>query len=105
MKYAIIEASGKQLWIEPGKFYDINYIGGEPGDTIIFNRVLLTNYDNKIEIGQPCIKSINIKAQILKHVKGPKTIVFKMKQKKNRKTKQGHRQKLTRLLIHNINQN
>ncbi len=24
MIYAIIEASGKQIWVEPGKFYDLN---------------------------------------------------------------------------------
>ena len=103
MTYAIIEASGKQLWIEPGRFYDINYIAGEPGDTVIFNRVLLIKENDKIEIGQPCIESRKVKAKILKHIRGTKTIIFKMKQKKNKKTKQGHRQKLTRLLIQNIN--
>nr|QJH88199.1 ribosomal protein L21 [Pterocladia lucida] len=102
MAYAIIEASGKQLWIETGKFYDINYINGEPGDIIQFNRVLLKNKKGKIEIGQPCIHSAHIKAEILKHLKGKKVTVFKMKSKKNSRTKQGHRQKLTRLLIKEI---
>lgn len=102
MNYAIIEASGKQLWIEEGKFYDLNYIPGEPGDLIKLNKILLINNKNNIQIGHPCLTSITIKAKILRHVKGKKISVFKIKPKKNNKLKQGHRQKLTRLLIEKI---
>nr|YP_010903785.1 ribosomal protein L21 [Hypnea musciformis]WCH56836.1 ribosomal protein L21 [Hypnea musciformis] len=102
MNYAIIEASGKQLWIEEGKFYDLNYIPGEPGDLIKLNKILLVNNNNNIQIGNPCLKSIRIKATILRHVKGKKITVFKIKPKKNNKSKKGHRQKLTRLLIKQI---
>ena len=102
MKYAIIETSGKQLWIEPGKFYDVNHIDGEPGDTVHFNRVLFMKKEDTINIGKPCLNFTQIKGKILKHLKGKKIIVFKMKAKKNNRTKQGHRQKLTRVLIEEI---
>nr|YP_063528.1 ribosomal protein L21 [Gracilaria tenuistipitata var. liui]Q6B932.1 RecName: Full=Large ribosomal subunit protein bL21c; AltName: Full=50S ribosomal protein L21, chloroplastic [Gracilaria tenuistipitata var. liui]AAT79603.1 50S ribosomal protein L21 [Gracilaria tenuistipitata var. liui] len=99
MLYAIIEADGKQMWIEPGKYYDVNYIPGEPGDYIQFNKVLVLRQENDIYVGKPCIQSIIIKAKILKHLKSKKITVFKIKPKKNSRKKQGHRQKLTRLLI------
>lgn len=102
MKYAIIEAGGKQIWIEQGKFYDVNYIHSQPGDIVQLKRVLLANSNNKIHIGYPCINKIFIQAKIIKHLKAKKINVFKMKPKKNKKSKQGHRQKLTRLLIENI---
>nr|YP_009732218.1 50S ribosomal protein L21 [Gracilaria spinulosa]QHS70788.1 50S ribosomal protein L21 [Gracilaria spinulosa] len=102
MVYAIIEADGKQIWVEPGKYYDINYIPGEPGDYIQFNKVLILKQKNSIKIGKPCVQSVTIKAQILKHIKGKKITVFKTKSKKNSRKKQGHRQKLTRLLIDKI---
>nr|YP_009732481.1 50S ribosomal protein L21 [Gracilaria textorii]QHS70990.1 50S ribosomal protein L21 [Gracilaria textorii] len=102
MVYAIIEADGKQIWVEPGKYYDINYIPGEPGDYIQFNKVLILKQENSIKIGKPCIQSVVIKAKILKHIKGKKITVFKTKAKKNSRKKQGHRQKLTRLLIEKI---
>ena len=102
MTYAIIEAGGKQIWIKPGEFYDINHINAEPGDTIKLNRILLTNIENRITIGNPCIKSAVIQAKVLKHLKNKKIIVFKMKAKKNVKTKKGHRQNLTRILIEKI---
>ena len=43
MKYAIVEISGKQFWIETGKYYDFNRIPTELGKNITLNRVLLLN--------------------------------------------------------------
>nr|QVY58016.1 50S ribosomal protein L21 [Betaphycus gelatinus] len=102
MRYAIIESCGKQIWVEEGKFYDLNHIPGEPGDSIKLNRVLLLNQEGKIQIGQPCLNNITIEATILRHLKNKKITVFKVKAKKNNKIKQGHRQKLTRLFIEKI---
>nr|YP_009295565.1 ribosomal protein L21 [Mastocarpus papillatus]AOL58049.1 ribosomal protein L21 [Mastocarpus papillatus] len=102
MTYAIIDAGGKQIWIQAGRFYDLNYIKGEPGDVINLNRVLLINQEGNIRIGTPCIKSITIQAKILKHLKSKKITILKMKPKKNYRRKQGHRQQLTRLLIQDI---
>lgn len=102
MKYAIIEAGGKQMWVKPGQFYDINHVAAQPGDIIKLNRVLVVNINSKILIGKPCIKNLYIKAKILKHVKAKKHIIFKMKAKKNQQTKRGHRQNMTRILIEQI---
>nr|YP_010198901.1 ribosomal protein L21 [Hydropuntia urvillei]UAD88350.1 ribosomal protein L21 [Hydropuntia urvillei] len=99
MTYAIIEADGKQIWIEPGKYYDLNYIPGQPGDYIKFNKVLLLKQKNFIYLGKPCIESVVVKAKILKHLKGKKITVLKTKPKKNSKKKMGYRQLLTRLLV------
>lgn len=102
MTYAITEISGKQIWVEPGRFYDVNKIKGNPGDTIILKRVLLYQKDGTLEIGQPCIKNTYVKTKILKHLTGHKITVFKMKPKKNMKVKKGHRQNCTRLLVQEI---
>ena len=49
--FAIIEASGKQYWVEPNKFYDFNNINVEVGKKIILNRILLLkNGDQKCGI-------------------------------------------------------
>lgn len=102
MNYAIIEASGRQLWVQLGQFYDMNYIHGQPGDIIYFNRILFLKQDEKIQIGMPSLKEVKLKATILKHLKGRKITVFKMKPKKNVRVKNGHRQKLTRVLIEEV---
>lgn len=102
MKYAIVEISGRQFWIETGKYYDFNLISIELGKQIILNRVLLLNNDGEILIGKPYLKTVTIQGKILEHLRGKKTIVYKMKPKKKTRKKQGHRQELTRVLIEDI---
>ena len=102
MKYAIVEISGRQFWIETGKYYDLNRIPTELGKQITLNRVLLVNNNGKILIGQPYLESVKIKGKILEHLRGRKTIVYKMRPKKKTRKKQGHRQELTRVLIEDI---
>ena len=103
MKYAIVEISGRQFWIETGKYYDFNRISTELGKEITLNRVLLLNNEGEILIGKPYLESVKVKGKILEHLRGKKTIVYKMRPKKKTRRKQGHRQELTRVLIEDIN--
>jgi large subunit ribosomal protein L21 len=105
MKYAIVEISGRQFWIETGKYYDFNRIPTELGKQIILNRVLLLNNEGNVLIGQPYLNSVTVKGKILEHLRGKKTIVYKMRPKKKTRKKQGHRQELTRVLIEDISIN
>ena len=102
MKYAIVEISGRQFWIETGKYYDFNRIPAELGKQITLNRILLLNNKGDISIGKPYLENIQIKGKILEHLRGKKTIVYKMRPKKKTRKKQGHRQELTRVLIEDI---
>jgi len=102
MKYAIVEISGRQFWIETGKYYDFNRISTELGKEIILNRVLLLNNEGEVLIGKPYLEKVKIKGKILEHLRGKKTIVYKMRPKKKTRRKQGHRQELTRVLIEDI---
>ena len=65
MRYAIVEISGRQFWIETGKYYDLNRIPTELGKEIILNRVLLVNNDGELLIGKPYLDSVTIKGKIL----------------------------------------
>jgi len=102
MKYAIVEISGRQFWIEPGKYYDLNRIPTEIGKEIRLNRVLLINNNGELLIGKPYLKRVRVKGKILEHLRSRKSIVYKMRPKKKTRKKQGHRQDLTRVLIQEI---
>ena len=102
MKYAIVEISGRQFWIEVGKYYDFNRITIEFGKQIVINRVLLLKNNEKVFIGSPYLEEVKVKGKILKHLNGKKTIIYKMRPKKKTRKKQGHRQKLTRVFIEDI---
>ena len=105
MKYAIVEISGRQFWIETGKYYDLNRIPTELGKEITLNRILLVNNEGELLIGKPYLDTVTVKGKILEHLRGRKTIVYKMRPKKKTRKKQGHRQDLTRVLIEEININ
>ena len=102
MKYAIVEISGRQFWIENGKYYDFNRIPTELDKQVTLNRVLLLNDEGNILIGKPYLESVKVKGKVLEHLRGKKTIVYKMRPKKKTRKKQGHRQELTRVLIEDI---
>ena len=102
MKYAIVEISGRQFWIETGKYYDFNRIPTELGKQITLNRVLLLNNEGDLLIGKPYLETVKIKGKILEHLRGKKTIVYKMKPKKKTRKKQGQRQEIKRELIEKI---
>jgi len=102
MKYAIVEISGRQFWMEPGKYYDFQRIPTELGKQITLNRVLLFNNDGKLLVGKPYLESVKIQGKILEHLRSKKTIIYKMRPKKKTRKKQGHKQELTRVLIEDI---
>nr|QWK41778.1 ribosomal protein L21 [Protohalopteris sp.]QWK41861.1 ribosomal protein L21 [Protohalopteris sp.] len=102
MEYAVIEASGRQFWVEPKKFIEFNRLLINIGSTLIMQRILFMNKTGAINIGQPYLPNTLIKGIISKHFLGPKILVFKMKPKKKYRRKIGHRQKLTRLFINQI---
>jgi large subunit ribosomal protein L21 len=105
MAYAIIETSGTQLRVEPGRFYDVNRIAGEAADSITLDRVLLIENDGEVHVGQPTIEGATVQATVMEHRRGRKIIVYKMRPKKKTRKKQGHRQDLTRLMIESISVN
>ena len=41
--YAIVQASGKQFWVEENKFYDFDKLPLDRGDTFTLNQILLVN--------------------------------------------------------------
>lgn len=105
MTYAIIETGGKQLWVEPGRFYDVERLPEELDSKVSIDKVLLVDDGTNISIGQPLVEGATVEAQVLRHFRGQKVIVYKMRPKKKTRRKQGHRQELTRLLVNEIRLN
>jgi large subunit ribosomal protein L21 len=99
--YAIIEASGKQFRAEPDSTLRLPRLRAEPGDTVTFE-VLLTETDGKVQIGQPSLEGASVAAEVVRHGRGEKIIVFKRKRRKGYRKKQGHRQGFTEVRVTEI---
>ncbi|AGY57005.1 50S ribosomal protein L21 [Gloeobacter kilaueensis] len=102
MVYAIVETGGKQVRVEPGRFYDVELLALEVESTVALDRVLLVRHDGGVSVGQPLVAGASVQARVLQHGKAPKVIVYKMRPKKHYRRKKGHRQPFTRLMIEAI---
>ena len=101
--YAIVQASGKQFWIEERKFYDFDKLPLSSGDKFRLNQILLVKESNSTFVGKPFLdKEFNIEATVLRHLSGSKIRVYKMRPKKKTRKTFGSRRKLTRILINSI---
>ncbi|MDZ8226241.1 MULTISPECIES: 50S ribosomal protein L21 [unclassified Nostoc] len=105
MTYAIIETGGKQIRVEPGRFYDIELLATEPDEKVTIDSVLLVQHDGEVTIGQPLVTGATVEGTVMRHYRGRKVLVYKMKPKKKTRKKRGHRQEITRLMIDSITLN
>lgn len=101
--YAIIRTGGKQFRAEPGKTLRIPSLDTEPGQTVTFGEVLLGATDDDLKVGAPLVDGAAVTAEVVKHGKGEKIVVFKFKRRKNYRRKQGHRQGYTEVRVNEIN--
>lgn len=97
--YAIIESCGKQYKVTQGDVIFFEKLDTEEGNKINFDKVVLVSDGEKIEVGNPYVKGVEVEGKVIAHGKGKKIIVFKYKPKKNYRKKQGHRQPYTKVEI------
>ena len=100
--YAIVDIAGQQFKVEQGKKIFVHRLQAEEGSSITFDKVLLTDHENKVLVGTPYVNGVLVKATVLEHVKGDKVIVFKKKRRKGYQKKNGHRQCLTQIHIDEV---
>ncbi len=100
MSYMIVQTGGKQYRAEAGQYIDIEKLEGEAGQKIELDQVLLVSNDKEVVVGQPYVEKALVKGEIVKQYRDKKVISFKyIRREGNSKTKIGHRQYKTRLLV------
>jgi large subunit ribosomal protein L21 len=100
--YAIFRTAGKQFRAEVGRKLQIPSLAAEPGAKLSFDEVLLGSDGTSVRAGTPMIPGAKVTAEVLRHGKGKKIIVFKMKRRKGYARKQGHRQGFTEIKIDSV---
>ena len=100
--YAIVEIAGQQFKVERGNKVYVHRLDASEGSKIEFDNVLLIDNDGKIQVGTPSIDGAKVAATVLSHLQGDKVIVFKKKRRKGYQKSNGHRQKLTQILIQGV---
>jgi large subunit ribosomal protein L21 len=100
--YAVIESGGKQHRVSAGDEVMVEKLAGEVGETISFDKVLLTSDGETVNVGKPYLENTRVVGRITRHDKHKKIVVFKYKRRKGYRKKRGHRQPFTLVKIENI---
>ncbi|MDX1647800.1 MAG: 50S ribosomal protein L21 [Longimicrobiales bacterium] len=101
--YAVFKTGGKQFRAEPGARIRIPSLELDPGESVTFDEVLLTGDDEEnVQVGTPVVEGASVKAEVIRHGRGDKVIVFKRKRRKGYRRKQGHRQNFTEIKVEEV---
>ena len=99
--YAIIQTGGKQYTVKQGDEIFVEKLNVNEGDQFDFTSVLAVSTDGGLQFGD-AVANAKVTASVVKNGKGPKVIIFKYKNKKDYRKKQGHRQPYTKVKIESI---
>ena len=100
--YAIFRTAGKQFRAEPGSTIRIPSLEAEPGSKVTFDEVLIGSDGDTVKAGKPLVSGAKVTAEVVKHGRDKKIIVFKYKRRKGYARKQGHRQGFTEVRINSV---
>lgn len=100
--YAIVEVGAKQFIVKKGDIIEVERQAVPVGKEVTLEKVLMVSQDKKGQVGQPYLKDVRVKAQVLTHGKGPKVVSFKYRRRKSSHWEKGHRQQLSRVQIKEI---
>ena len=102
MSFAIIETGGKQYKVSTSKILEVEKLDAKKGETVKFEKVLLLNDNQNIEIGNPSIEGASVEAKLLDNVKDRTILVFHKRRRKHSRKKNGHRQRHSKIQITKI---
>jgi large subunit ribosomal protein L21 len=100
--FAVFQTGGKQFRAEPGGRLRVPSIDAEPGATVTFDAVLLAGDGDEVKVGLPVVDGATVTAEVLRHGRDRKVIVFKRKRRKGYRKKQGHRQGFTEIRVDEV---
>ncbi len=102
--FAVIATGGKQYVVRVGDVLKVEKIMGEhkEGDTLTFDKVLLTENAGDVKIGTPYVSGSKVTATLKEIGRNAKVTVIHYKQKSRYFKKYGHKQPFFKVAIDSI---
>jgi len=101
-RFAVIQAQGLQFRVGPDEEHILPHLGGESGDELKIDRVLLISDGADISVGKPLVEGAVVTLQVVGHERGEKIRVGTYKRRKKYRRKIGYRDTLTRVKVLDI---
>ncbi len=100
--YAVVQLGNNQFKVSEGDVISANRLDFDKGQSIVLDKVLLFSDGKSVKVGQPYLKDVEIKADVVEHNRGDKVIAFHYRKRKDSARTRGHRQNLTSVKIAKI---
>ena len=101
--FAVIKTGGKQYKVSEGDTLVIEKLDAEAGKDVTFDNVLMLGNGDSVTVGAPLVAGATVSAEISEHMRGPKLITRKKRQRQTYRRTIGHKQHLTTVTITSIN--
>ena len=98
-KIAIIETGGKQYVVSDELVLNVEKIPADKGGKITFDKVLLVDDGNTVNVGTPYIAGAKVSAELIRDGRAKKVVVIRYRQKSRYFKKKGHRQAFAKVKI------
>jgi large subunit ribosomal protein L21 len=101
--FAIIQAGGRQVKVNPGSIVTLDRVDAEVGKEITFDQVLFLEKDGgEVLAGAPFVANAKVVGVVDGETRGPKIRVFRKKRRKGFRKTRGHRSTYTRVRVTDI---
>ena len=100
--FAVFESGGKQHRVAEGEVVRLERLDGQPGEQVVFDRVLMIADGDDVAIGKPLIEGGQVAGEVVEQGRAQKITVIKFKRRKNYLRRKGHRQFYTDVRITGI---
>lgn len=100
--FAVIKTGGKQYKVAADDIIQIEKLGLEPSDQVIFDNVLMVGGDAGVTVGAPLVEGASVVGELVDNKRGKKIIIFKKRRRQNSRRKNGHRQEFSIVKITDI---
>ena len=90
--FAVFESGGKQHRVSEGEVVRVERLDGAPGDSIVFDKVMLIARGDDVAVGTPYVDGGQVTGAVVDQGRGKKIRIIKFKRRKNYLRRAGHRQ-------------
>lgn len=100
--FAIITVQGFQFRVAAGETVRVPRLDSAEGDKLEIADVQLLSDGEKVWVGKPMVPEARVRAEVVSHGRGPKTLAGKYKRRKDYRRRWGFRSHYTQLRIEDI---
>jgi large subunit ribosomal protein L21 len=100
--FAIVRSGGRQHKVAVGDTLEVNRISAAPGESVTLPAVLLVDDGGAVTSDAAALGKAQVTAEVVTHLRGPKIVIHKFRNKTGYHKRQGHRQELSTLRVTGI---